>query len=126
MSVIERKRTGAFGCKEGQGCFAQRRLNQHAPIVLETHETAVERCIPVRSQQQTVVDIQSLVVASAVRPSNDVTGSEQRFIANASERAAPAPIIQQCSAEIALPYPFLDDPIELGVAQTGDLVTGPH
>lgn len=121
MSVIERNRPGAFGCKEGQGCFAQRRLNQRPPIIIETHETAVERCIPVGGEQQSIEDIQSLIVAAAVRPCDDVARSQQRFIANASERATPAPIIQQCLAEIALPYPFLDDPIDLGVAQTGDL-----
>ena len=72
-------------------------------------------------EQQSIEDIQSLIVAATVRPCNDVTRSQQRFVTNAGKRTAPAPIVQQCSTEIALPYPFFDDPINLGVAQPGHL-----
>lgn len=43
------------------------------------NETSVKRGVPVRGQQQPVVDIQSLVITAAVRPCNDVTGAQQRF-----------------------------------------------
>lgn len=65
-------------------------------------KVALERCIPVSGEQQSIEDIQSLIVATAVRPSNDVTCSQQRFITNAGKRTAPTPIVQQRSTEIAL------------------------
>ena len=121
VRLIEREQPGSFWCEKSESCFAEGRLNKRATLIIETYETSVKRCVPVRGQQQSVVDIQSLVITAAVRPCNDVTGAQQRFIINAGKWAAPAPIVQQCSAEIALPYPFLDDPIDLGVPQTGNL-----
>ena len=48
MCVIERQRPGAFGFEQGKGCFAQRGLNQCTTCIVETDETAVEHCVPVR------------------------------------------------------------------------------
>ncbi len=57
MCVIEREQLGALGRKKSESCFAQSRLNKRAPFIIETHETSVERCVPVRGQQQSIVDI---------------------------------------------------------------------
>jgi hypothetical protein len=102
MCVIEREQPGAFGREKSESCFAQGRLDKRAALIVETHETAVERGIPVRGEQLSIEEIQSLIVAAAVRPCDDLARSQQRFITNAGKRTARAPIVEQRSTEIAL------------------------
>ena len=68
MRVIEREQPGSVWCEKSESCFAQGRLNKRAAPIIETDETSVKRCVPVCGQQQSVVDIQSFVVAAAVCP----------------------------------------------------------
>jgi hypothetical protein len=72
--------------------FAELRANERSAIIGEANQALVERGIPEGREEQTVVDVETLLVA-AVRPGDDVGGSKQRRIGDAGQGAAAAPII---------------------------------
>lgn len=97
------------------------RFHQRSTVIGEAHEAAVECGIPMLREQQTVVNVQPLLIASAFGPGHDTAGAQHRLFVDAGQRAATAPIVEQRPAEIALAYSLLDDPLHLGIAELCNL-----
>lgn len=118
MGINQRQRCNFVWCEQGNHRRVEVWSNERPASIIETDETGIERSIPVCGKQQAVENVQSLLVASATCPGDDMARAEQRTLGDARERAFIVPVIEQGTPEIALPNPLAGDPFDLCVAQT--------
>ncbi len=97
------KPPGATCCKGCPPLLGKFRHPNRPPIIIETHQTPVECCIPQGRKQQPVFRVQPLVFAATFTPGNNVRGSQHPAIADSRHRAAIVPPEQQFPPKTALP-----------------------
>src|SRR5690606_13745509 len=82
----------------------------------EGDEAAIEGGVPEGGEEEAVVDVEALVVVGAVLPGHDVGGSQEGLVADAGERTAAAPVLEQGRAKEVLAEALNQQALGLGPA----------
>lgn len=76
------------------------------PVVIQRDEPAIESCVQVRREQDSVPDVEALGVCFAVGPGLDVAAAEQLGDGESGESAAALPVLEQALSEEILADPL--------------------
>src|SRR5579863_173031 len=112
ISQMENSR-GTVEAKSGPRGGAQFGARERGSIMGEADQAGVECGIPQCRKQQAVVHVEALYIV-AFGPRNDVGGAQQSRIADAGDRAAASPVVDQGAAEDVLTDALDDEPLGLG------------
>ena len=77
LAVVVREGERGLPAQFGACRVAELRREQRLPVVVESHEGAVEGGIPKGGENEAVVDVKALGVAVAIGPGNDVRGAQE-------------------------------------------------
>src|SRR5690606_6154840 len=83
----------------------------------EGDEAAIEGGVPEGGEEEAVVDVEALVVVGAVLPGHDVGGAQEGLVADAGERTAAAPVLEQGRAKEVLAEALNQQALGLGPAR---------
>ena len=114
--ALERRR-----CLDGEslaGDGAEQWAGERSAVIGEADKALIESRVPQRREQETVVDVEALLVIT-IGPWHDVRGSQKPSLGNASEWAALPPVIQQSVAKYILSNALHDQSLGLHCSRQG-------
>src|SRR5690606_26070203 len=100
--VLRGERQGLLPVQVGACRGAEARGEARRAFVGEGDEAAIEGGVPEGGEEEAVVDVEALVVGGAVLPGHDVGGAQEGLVADAGERTAAAPVLEQGRAKEVL------------------------